>query len=421
MTKGKKTLLVGAGAECSAPFCLPSGKQFTFDTCYYSNDALYEALAEFYRGRLADDKNDSLTKAPYKYQSQFLYTARNPEFKKLADRVVADAQNSELYAQLKQYLVKGDSAAEDDIHLNQDGLDFLFNVLIKRSGDRKSIDALHSIALAGIPDDAYFGIIESYFASLINPRVRNSSFWRLINYYWNAYFAVAGPLIRKVYQGDRLFQQKGLYRFTLSNLRDVVETITVSSLYSPEETAGSYYARFQGMFDKVLTTNYTGLSEALFPGDSSEKKCVYLSGALWQFEHLDSLTTYDLLSEETHEQLGDNDFIFPFLMTQAPVKPIVDAYQIRAYSDALEALNQTGLLVVLGYSFCKSDYHIAALVRDYMQKSDSRLVYLDHGGETDSDKLKSHLRLNQSTASDIQILRTDEDGLNKLRDILKAE
>lgn len=56
-----------------------------------------------------------------------------------------------------------------------------------------------------------------------------------------------------------------------------------------------------------------------------------------------------------------------------------------------------------------------------MQKTDSRLVYLDHGGETDSDKLKSHLRLNQSTASDIQILRTDEDGLNKLRDILKAE
>lgn len=64
MTKGKKTLLVGAGAECAAPFRLPSGKQFTFDTCYYSNDALYEALAEFYRGRLADDKTTHSQRRP---------------------------------------------------------------------------------------------------------------------------------------------------------------------------------------------------------------------------------------------------------------------------------------------------------------------------------------------------------------------
>lgn len=60
---------------------------------------------------------------------------------------------------------------------------------------------------------------------------------------------------------------------------------------------------------------------------------------------------YDLLSQEAHGQLGDNDFIFPFLMTPAPVKPIVGACQIKAYADALDVLNQTSLLVVLGYSF----------------------------------------------------------------------
>lgn len=45
-----KTLLVGAGAECIEPFGLLAGKEFTFDTCYYQNEALYEALEEFYRG-----------------------------------------------------------------------------------------------------------------------------------------------------------------------------------------------------------------------------------------------------------------------------------------------------------------------------------------------------------------------------------
>lgn len=48
-----KTLLVGAGAECIEPFGLLAGKEFTFDTCYYQNEALYEALEEFYRGRLS--------------------------------------------------------------------------------------------------------------------------------------------------------------------------------------------------------------------------------------------------------------------------------------------------------------------------------------------------------------------------------
>lgn len=47
-----KTLLAGAGTECIEPFGLLTGKEFTFDTCYYQNEALYEALGEFYRGRL---------------------------------------------------------------------------------------------------------------------------------------------------------------------------------------------------------------------------------------------------------------------------------------------------------------------------------------------------------------------------------
>lgn len=272
--------------------------------------------------------------------------------------------------------------------------------------------------MAGIPDDAYFGIIESYFAALINPKKRSQSFWRLINYYWSAYFSVAGPLIDRAYKDDRLYKQKDLYTFTLSNLRDVVETIAAGDLYTSEEIDASYYGRLQGMFDNALTTNYTGLSEALFPGNPVEKKCVYLSGAFWQFENLDSLTTYDLLSQAVCDQLGDNDFIFPFLMTQAPVKPLIDARQIETYARALDVFNRTDLLVVLGYSFCESDYHISALVRDYMQKPGSRLIYLDHGGKMTGSELKRLLRLNSSSDADIQILGTDEEGLAELGDLL---
>ena len=420
MARRKNTILVGAGAECATPFKLPSGKDFVLDTCYHSNDKLYKALEEFYRGRLSDAKGKSDSRAPHKYQPQFLYSAKNVEFKKLADYIVANSHDTELYAQLKEYLLKNDASEVSD-NLNEDGLDVLFNMLIKRDAEPKAITKLHSIALAGIPDDAYYGIIESYFAALINPKRRSQSFWRLINYYWSAYFSVAGPLIDRTYKDDRLYKQKGLYTFTLSNLREVVETIAVGDLYTLEDIGDTYYDRFQGMFDNVLTTNYTGLSEALFPGDSTEKKCVYLSGALWQFERLDSLATFDLLSQSACDQLRDNDFIFPFLMTQAPAKPLIDARQIKAYARALDVLNGTDLLVVLGYSFCESDYHISALVRDYMLRPGSRLVYLDHGGKMTKSELKRLLRLDKSTDFDIKLLSTDDKGLNELQAILEIE
>lgn len=418
MDRRGTTILVGAGAECADPFKLPSGKKFVLDTCYYSNDSLYKALDEFYQGRLASSNKGCDTKAPLKYQPRFLYSAKNAEFKKLADYIVANSKNSELYAQLKEYLNGKESSEDDDAHLNEEGLDLLFNMLIKRDIDSKAVAKLRSIAMAGIPDDAYFGIIESYFASLINPRRRSQTFWRLINYYWSAYFAVAGPLISKAYQNDGLFKQHGLYKFALSNLRDVVETIATAKLYSPEEISATYYGRLRGMFDNVLTTNYTGLSEALFPSYSVEKKCIYLSGTLWQFEHLDSLTTFDLLSQTDCKQFGRDEFIFPFLMTQAPVKPIIDARQMETYANALAVLKKTGLLVVLGYSFCESDYHIAALIRDYMQKPDNRLIYLDHKGDMTPNELRRLLRLNISTDADIQILGTNEGGLAELKNTL---
>lgn len=65
-----KTLLVGAGAECIEPFGLLAGKEFTFDTCYYQNEALYEALEEFYRGRLSKSANRD-TGTPSSYQNYF--------------------------------------------------------------------------------------------------------------------------------------------------------------------------------------------------------------------------------------------------------------------------------------------------------------------------------------------------------------
>lgn len=163
----------------------------------------------------------------------------------------------------------------------------------------------------------------------------------------------------------------------------------------------------------MLTTNYTGLSDFLFP-ELIGNSCVYLSGALWLFESLGSLTSRDVRKEP----IAADEFVFPFLMTQVPIKPIIDTTQLRSFSKAIEILDNTDLLVVLGYSFCESDSHISAMVRDFMQHSNSRLIYLDHSRDETPCTIKKKLRLNPEHSYNIDIIGTGDSDINRLIDIL---
>ena len=69
-------------------------------------------------------------------------------------------------------------------------------------------------------------------------------------------------------------------------------------------------------------------------------------------------------------------------MTRSPVKPIIDASQLRTYARAIQALDASDTLVVLGYSFCDDDAHIAAIVRDYIVRNGKRMFYLGYDDKT---------------------------------------
>lgn len=416
MAKQNKTLLVGAGAEVVKPFSLLSGKQYIFDTCYFQDERLYEALEDFYRGSLRDKENN----APNTYQRLFLYSPKSAEFKKLAEYLFKNPPQVLSRLMTDRYTEKVEVDGELRSCFNEAGLELLFKMLIKRDCDSEELNLLRENTLEFIPDDAYFGTIETLFPSLINPRSRNQSFWRLINYYWNSFFAIARPLIERAYGKDSLFNQLGIYKFVLSNLEEVVRAITWRGLYRPEEIADTYYGKLYDKFNDVLTTNYTGLSEYLFPDSGEVKRCIYLSGTLWQFEELDSLTSRNILSRSSESVPKPNEFIFPFLMTQAPVKPIIDANQIRAYSRAIEVLDKTNLLVVLGYSFCENDRHIAAMARDYITKSDRQLIYLSYSQSVNSGDIKRLLRIAPDFDCNIRVMGTDEKSLSELEEILDS-
>lgn len=105
-------------------------------------------------------------------------------------------------------------------------------------------------------------------------------------------------------------------------------------------------------------------------------------------------------------------------MTQAPVKPLVDANQIRAYAKALSALDESDLLVVLGYSFYESDRHVAAIVHDYVTKPGKRLIYMDHSKKLEPADVKRLLGLDEEFDCNIKVMGTGDEDLADLEHIL---
>ena len=349
------------------------------------------------------------------YQELFLFSPRNPEFKKLINGIL---NNDNDRSGLKAHLIgfakdETDDSGRHVTVLDERGYEESYNLLVGRTDDGVNLNS--DDLLNRLPDDAYHGTIETYFSSLLNPRNRSQSFWRLVNYYWNAFFSIAVPLIKRAYGEDRFASSSELYRYALSNLNEIVGAISGDDLLDSGELAQTYYGRLRGCFDHVVTTNYTSFAKTLQPS----RDCTYLSCNLWSFESVETLCSRDIRTEP----IKDDEFVFPFLMTQVPIKPIVDARQIKNYdyARAMRALDETGLLVVLGYSFCENDSHIVSMVHDYLLQPGKKMIYLDHGGKESSQNLGGKLRLDSDQTGGIDITRADERSIAELVGVIQGE
>ena len=363
------SILIGAGAEVSAPYRVPGGQEFTWATCYTRNAELYEALKKYYAPILESSKKEA--HLPRKYQDAFLYEANNTSFADLIRGVLNSREGVAILVELvgKSFLERA-SVDEGDPKLNCDELTILYDSLIKEIGrDSLAIQKLKDHLLKDLPEDAYFGTIEGYFSSLLNPNRRNKAFWKLINYYWSAFFAVSAPLIGAEFSKNRLFKSLGLYQFTLANLHEVLQGITADDYVDRlSSEVPNYYIQLSGLFDYALTTNYTPFIKSMKTKDDCDP--IRLSGSITQFEVVPDLCVYDLLEDKVSE----GSFLFPFVMTQVPVKPLVDYRQMCEYSRAIRALDESDAVVIIGYSLCQNDAHIGSLLRAFLDRDRSNRI-----------------------------------------------
>jgi hypothetical protein len=234
---------------------------------------------------------------------------------------------------------------------------------------------------------SYYGSVEKDFSTIINPKEAGTHrFWRLINYFWSAYFSIIIPVLNlsSKYCGNAEYN-KNKYAYILTNLDEVVKYIYSDEFRSEidKKYQSSYYSKLKRAFPNsaAVTTNYTPFLEF-----AKFEKTMFLAGKLSEFEIPEELRVIEIGDNEDIA----NKFIFPYMSTQAPLKPIIDCVQLKEYSKFIDALGNTDVLVIIGYNINDNDNHINALLRDFLIKQPTNRIvfsqYVDNPNDFNREK-----------------------------------
>ena len=375
MSNEKKiTFFFGAGAE--AVFKMPLGAQYTLDTILSKRSQMMAALKDFY-----SDRTNAYSST---HVVQHLFSDDSHTFREIvhrAARILRDCEDnmdpdSKRIVELSRYDTKDTAAAKTFFEEVKKVFEY---VVIDIDKPRDNSKRPQQIKVDGSPYSSlmdkftYYGSVEKDFSTIINPKEAGTHrFWRLINYFWSAYFSIIIPVLdlsSKYLNNEEYTKNK--YAYILTHLNEVVRYIYSDEFRSEfdKKYQNSYYSKLKQAFPNstAITTNYTPFLEF-----AKFEETIFLAGKLSQFEIPEELRVIEIGDNEDIA----NKFIFPYMSTQAPLKPIVDCAQLKEYSKFIDTLDNTDVLVIIGYNINDNDNHINALLRDFLiKKPTNRIVF----------------------------------------------
>lgn len=391
--KKKICVLFGAGAEVC--YGLSDGGTFTVNTLLRKREELYEQLDKI----IYKDKN--IEKFADKYKKIFLFRKDSTSFKKIFKNTVrkyyslGDVGDEDVCKKIIELYDK--EKENDQISANntktekeKDEIEKTDNIKEKAN---KIIEFFYRYIIIDLDattnDDndnknniytklkdyfVYDGAVEQKFSNIINPKEKSSNtFWGLVNYFWSAYMEILIPIIinSPKYSENKEFE-KNKYEFILNNLEKITEYIYDDKgdfihKYSCKKD-DEYYDIIHKSLEPcyVITTNYTPFIEHYF-----KNNIAFLAGRLCEFEYPRKLCITDICKNP----LDWSELFFPFMMTQAPIKPIIVPEQIKEYNKALEFLNECDVLIIIGYSMSEMDNHINAMIRNFITDKNKKMIY----------------------------------------------
>lgn len=264
--------------------------------------------------------------------------------------------------------------------------------LLKETFQKKEDDKIYFDLNIGIA-----GRLDSYFHTIINPcKYGVIRFSKIFNYYWACYFTILRDVLSFLSNNkqekfdkyltndaDNTDKRELKYRDVLHNIKELTE-----ALYNLDINAvmpeNSYYRIIRLMLEKykneivcegVITTNYYRFCEIV------SSNTIYLNGQLKFFEYPELLEVVDITKQKEHE----NKLLFPFIFGQSLVKPIVNAIQTEEFHKLNELLNNTDILVIMGFNINEDDNHINTFLHDYVKRG-KKLIFVSENGISDVAK-----------------------------------
>ena len=278
------------------------------------------------------------------------------------------------------------------------------------------------------------GTLDSYFHTIINPSKYGAIYFsRLFNYYWACYFTILKSTLEYLLNNGNnnvqiYFNSDGSLNYikVLNDLKNVTKWLYDGALSMPVD--GTYYGYIKKLLSEhsqyiecrgVATTNYYRWASCI------TNDIVYLNGQLNLFEYpelLEVVTSPKDLADKKH-------IFFPFMFGQSLTKPIVHSHQIKTYNKFYNMLEETNVLVVLGYNINEDDNHINSFLHEFVTKG-GRLIVVTNSLKCDAfkrlkcsqDKIEICLVEYQETDDIIQLHKNNKNIIKKVFDqILNAE
>lgn len=337
----KICFLFGAGAEGKGQYGLPSGASFNRDLLVSEKgNGFFRALNNADFKEFVNIKNSK--NIYYNNHTSLYYLYKQSEqFRELLsddEKGICDAY-LEYKEENKSEKSKEDCRKKDFTELFRNR--FYDKIINNEIDNDKTLEYFLENCL--LIDN-----LDSCFNSLSCPEIFKTEVGRVISCYCSAYFSIYKKLYNSDWPKDR---------------NDVINTINkpFNCLNHP---ANSYYLAIKRIIEKYrniqfsfCTTNYTKIAESII---GHEEAFSYIHGRLDLFENL---ITKEI---KTLDEFAESDIIFPFLAIRSGIKPIINSTQIKEWNRFVTNLDDSDILIIVGYGFNSDDEHITNIIRGFV-------------------------------------------------------
>lgn len=377
----KVTFLIGAGCEGKDQFELPSGVDFKKQILLA--DGVKEFAGYFNKKDAFAFPSGKIIKSN---STNILYQTI---VENGLDELGFDNADKEVIECYCAYRRKDDDVTESRYqNFRKLFYDKIYSKLESNSNDKVVDNFLRHVS--------FYSFLDSYFNYLRKPEKYVSEVRRIVKIYFAAYksiidglSAAGGSALPALTNSNPLEYRKSFVQWLEDAYGKIIEQTNIEDTYYGQITELIKYSKERNSGEghieiAIVTCNYTEILERIIEDriKNSGIRIRYLHGKLELFEDVTDKQIKHI------EEFTEGDRIFPYILIQSGVKPIISPYQIKQFAAANDDFESSEYIVILGYGLNSDDEHIINMLRE--QNSHDRrhpkIVYFIHADSKKDEK-----------------------------------